>query len=88
MEKVFLSERGNSELARLSMPHKCRQCGKIFGMSVEANRWGYTSRLGRSQKESSKKLFCSYKCLREYEKPFIRARKHEIKTIYGEHMYE
>ena len=43
-------------------PHKCRQCGKRFEGSVE---WAYKESKG---KKKGFIYFCSWRCLREFDK--------------------
>lgn len=51
-------------------PHKCKECGKKFEARSE-----YAYKLHRYKSSDDFEWFCSYKCLREYEKTHSRKKK-------------
>lgn len=66
-----------------SVPCTCDQCGRIF-YPAEKQTWVYKKNgLIRGNKKESDRLFCSWKCLRAFEKTYIppesnRGRKKEV----------
>ena len=59
--RPFVIRKGDDNLVKRPLPEnskKCRQCGKIFEMETYG-RWGWTI---------GEEYFCTYKCMRAYEK--------------------
>lgn len=55
----------------------CAMCGKDF--ETFSDEWGYTIRLNES--DETPLYFCSYSCLRKFEKPLIeKSKKKAIKN--------
>ena len=60
---------GEHELVRY---RACSQCGKVFPIYCEFSNYGYSLEWGR-------KIFCSYRCMRAYERPRLE-KANEKKT--------
>ena len=59
---------------------RCTECGKIFAMSCERWMWGYKAKgKGKKKQDGSfyypTKYFCSWRCLRKWEKKNLPKRE-------------
>lgn len=68
---------------RMIHVRKCRQCGKEFYVPAYIQEYGYTAR-----ERGHTVSFCTYSCMREYEKPIIKKQKRKMAIEFARAMHE
>ena len=70
-------ESGSADIVRM---YTCTQCKRHFPMSCTADIYGW------QLQDAGKHVFCSYSCMRAYERPLMEKRQKRITKAFNQAM--